>query len=109
MGILIPLLWLTHVLMAALSLPLIARRVPPNQLYGFRVPATYADRRVWYAANAASGRWLLLATLVSGLFSASYLRDHAGPMAPVVPLTFLTVAMLASVVASFASLRRILG
>jgi uncharacterized membrane protein len=38
----------------ALALPLLHRRVPPNRIYGLRVPATFADERVWYDANARS-------------------------------------------------------
>lgn len=44
----------------ALSVPLLLRRVPPNPVYGLRVPATFKDEQVWYDANAACGRDLLL-------------------------------------------------
>jgi len=44
------------VLLIGLSIPLARRRVPPNDLYGLRVPATYADEEIWYDANARSGR-----------------------------------------------------
>jgi uncharacterized membrane protein len=47
-------------LIVCLALPLIQRRVKPNYLYGLRVPATFADEWVWYEANAASGRDLLV-------------------------------------------------
>src|SRR5262245_24694969 len=50
----------TGVLLVALAIPLIQRRVQPNYLYGLRVPATFADEWVWYEANAASGRDLLV-------------------------------------------------
>jgi SdpI/YfhL protein family len=35
--------------------PLAHRRVPPNRWYGLRVPATFADPRIWYEANAVCG------------------------------------------------------
>lgn len=35
--------------------PLATRRVPPNQWYGVRVPATMSDRAIWYEANAVTG------------------------------------------------------
>jgi hypothetical protein len=71
-------LWLTvltagvGMLFVAISIPLIRRRIPPNGLYGLRVPATFADEWVWYEANACSGRdflWLglLLTALTIGL------------------------------------------
>ena len=46
-------------LFVVLAVPLIRRRVPPNHWYGLRVPATFADERVWYEANARAGRELL--------------------------------------------------
>ena len=46
--------------LVALALPLVRRRVAPNALYGLRVPATFADETVWYDANAAGGRDLLV-------------------------------------------------
>jgi formate hydrogenlyase subunit 3/multisubunit Na+/H+ antiporter MnhD subunit len=43
-------------LLFGLAWPLAFRRVPPNRWYGLRVPATFADERVWYEANARTGR-----------------------------------------------------
>jgi uncharacterized membrane protein len=50
--------------LAVLAVPLMLRRVPPNPLYGLRVPATFRDAQVWYDANAASGRDLLVLGIV---------------------------------------------
>ena len=36
--------------------PLIRRQVGPNGLFGFRIPATFADESLWYAVNAHAGR-----------------------------------------------------
>ena len=47
-------------LIMALSVPMMRRRIAPNPLYGLRVRATFADEWVWYEANARSGRDLLL-------------------------------------------------
>jgi uncharacterized membrane protein len=47
------------VLLMALGWPLALRRVGPNRWYGLRVPATFADHRVWYDANALAGRDLV--------------------------------------------------
>jgi uncharacterized membrane protein len=51
---------ISGLLMLALSIPLILRRVPPNPFYGFRVPATLADSELWYDVNAYAGRRLAL-------------------------------------------------
>jgi uncharacterized membrane protein len=47
-------------LLALLGWPLAARRVGPNRWYGLRVPATFADRQVWFDANAIAGRDLMV-------------------------------------------------
>lgn len=60
-------------LLAALLVPLIFRKVPPNYWYGFRVGATLEKEEVWYPANEYAGRrlcWVGVATVVAavGLF-----------------------------------------
>jgi uncharacterized membrane protein len=47
-------------LLLVLSVPLMLRWIPPNPIYGLRIPATRRDRSVWYDANALSGRHLFL-------------------------------------------------
>jgi uncharacterized membrane protein len=54
-------------LCAALSIPLILRKVPRNVVYGFRTPATLGDDFLWYEANAHFGRRLLIASCVSAV------------------------------------------
>ncbi len=48
------------VLFALLGWPLAARKVGPNRWYGLRIPATFADRQVWYDANALAGRDMIV-------------------------------------------------
>ncbi|HZP81080.1 MAG TPA: SdpI family protein [Chthonomonadaceae bacterium] len=52
---------LIGLLFMGLSVPLIQKRIKPNPWYGFRVPKTLSDERIWYAANAYSGVTLFLA------------------------------------------------
>jgi uncharacterized membrane protein len=51
-------------LLAALSVPLILRRIGPNPLYGFRVKRTLEDPAVWYPVNAYAAKRLLVVGLV---------------------------------------------
>jgi uncharacterized membrane protein len=48
------------VLLALLAIPMVRRRIPPNGLYGFRVPRTIENPDLWYDANEFAGRRLLL-------------------------------------------------
>jgi mannose/fructose/N-acetylgalactosamine-specific phosphotransferase system component IIC len=50
---------LVSLLMIVLSLPLIARKVPPNPIYGFRTRRTLSDPDFWYEMNAYGGKLLL--------------------------------------------------
>jgi hypothetical protein len=47
-----------------ISLPLIAGKIKPNALYGFRVPATLNNPDLWYPVNRYAARWLLIAGLL---------------------------------------------
>lgn len=56
-------------LLTALSLPMIFRKIPPDYWYGFRVKATLENEEVWYPANEYAGKrlfWVGVATV--GLF-----------------------------------------
>ena len=52
------------VLLVVISLPLMLRWIPPNHVYGLRIPATLNDKSVWYDANALSGRHLFVLGVV---------------------------------------------
>jgi SdpI/YfhL protein family len=54
------------VLIAAISVPLIFKLVPPNGVYGFRTSLTRRSSDVWYQANAFMGWTLVVAAVVSG-------------------------------------------
>lgn len=47
-------------LFVVLGVPLFARKIPPNPIYGLRTSATCDDEWVWYEANAKSGRELMI-------------------------------------------------
>lgn len=54
---------------AALAVPMIRRRVAPNRWYGFRVPRTLEDPKVWYEANAYAGKCLFWFGIALSLIS----------------------------------------
>lgn len=39
-----------------LAIPLILRRIPPNQLYGWRTPKAFRSKEIWYQINWYCGR-----------------------------------------------------
>lgn len=85
-------------LIAAFSVPLALRMVPPNRFYGFRTAQTLGDRAVWFRVNRLAG-WALLVAV--SLTTCLYLsepewasgRSFTGVMALVLPvLAALVVA-----------------
>lgn len=51
-----------------LALPLLLGWVPPNGVYGIRVPEAYASESNWYAINAyGARRFLVFSALVGGM------------------------------------------
>jgi uncharacterized membrane protein len=51
-------------ILAVVSLPLIANRIKPNPFYGFRVRRTLEDPEVWYKVNHYAGIQLFYAGLM---------------------------------------------
>jgi hypothetical protein len=51
-------------LLALISLPLIAGKIKPNPFYGFRVPATLESPEKWYAVNKYFAQRQLIVALV---------------------------------------------
>ncbi|MCB8936362.1 MAG: SdpI family protein [Anaerolineae bacterium] len=97
-------------LLVALSIPMLLDKVPPNPWYGFRVPSTLSDEKLWYKANRYIARGLLatgIITVVGAL--ALYLLM---PGLPVDTYAWLVLAvfgapMIVTVVAGFRYLRRL--
>ncbi len=73
------------VILIVLAIPLMLRRVKPNEWYGLRVPATFADESVWYDANAMSGRDMLIVGTVQLALAV------LTPLAAVSELTYVAI------------------
>jgi hypothetical protein len=112
MGWMVALYGLVGLLFAAISVPLIQRRVPPNPWYGFRFPSTLNDPAVWYPANAYGGRLLLGYGLVvagaSLVFGWVFSRDEDDHGAFVFAMTAVLLGGVAVItVLSLRYLRRL--
>jgi hypothetical protein len=55
------------VLLSAISVPLMLRKIGPNPVYGFRVKQTLENPVVWYEVNAYAARRLLVDGLLIAL------------------------------------------
>ena len=60
------------IVLALLSLPLVAEKIKPNPFYGFRVPATLNNSDAWYAVNKFFGKRLFAVALADVLASIGF-------------------------------------
>lgn len=56
--------------LSAVSLPLLAGKIKPNGLYGFRVSQTLENPQLWYAVNRHFARRLLVVGLLEAAAAA---------------------------------------
>lgn len=94
------------ILFAALSIPLIRRKVAPNHWYGFRTPRTLADPNIWYPVNEYFARrslWIGAATAIASILL--YLIPNIAPETYV--LSILAILLPALAIATIASFRQI--
>jgi hypothetical protein len=63
MDILLALYAIGGLVLAGLSVPLILQKIPPNGLYGFRIPSTLENPTLWYKVNTYAGRRFLVVGL----------------------------------------------
>ena len=54
---------MSGVIILAVSVPLMRRRVPMNRLWGVRIPASFRSDEDWYDINAYAGRLLVLGSI----------------------------------------------
>ena len=96
-------------LVAALALPMMYDKIPPNGFYGFRTPRTLSDPNVWYAANRVAGRNLAVAGVIVSTTALVLFAMHKSIPPRTVDLTLLIVTLASfagAVVHSFIALRR---
>lgn len=92
------------VLLAAVSLPLLLRRIPMNHFYGVRVAAAFTSDARWYDINAYGGRLLFVyGVLVAllGVLAHDLAPAKASPwsLAFAVGLLVLTLALIPPILA----------
>jgi uncharacterized membrane protein len=62
---------LLSAVLAGLGIPLWVAMVKPNRFYGLRTAATLKDEALWYAANRATGRDLVVSGFLLLLLSVA--------------------------------------
>jgi uncharacterized membrane protein len=60
---------ISGLVLAGLSVPMIRGKIPPNGLYGFRIPATLENPQLWYKVNTYAGKRLLVVGLCTSVGS----------------------------------------
>ncbi|MCB0749862.1 MAG: SdpI family protein [Ignavibacteriae bacterium] len=88
--------FITGLLFAGLSIPLIRKKVKINNWYGIRLPQTMKSEAVWYEVNAIMGKYLFVfGIIISGLSAYFYFN----PLEDQFYMVYLLLAVL--VIGSF--------
>lgn len=90
---------------AALGIPLWVAMVKPNRVYGIGTAATLADEALWYAANRAAGRDLVVVGALTLVLSV--LLDEMGVSGAAYVLAMLVVIAVGGAVVALVGLARI--
>jgi magnesium transporter len=80
-------------------IPLLLRKIPPNSLYGIRIPKAYESPELWYKVNAKGGRILIVygAIMVATGLILLFTGDRLG-FRPVYALIGLAALIAVSVI-----------
>lgn len=104
------LLWVvTGLILIAVSIPLVLKKIPPNQWYGFRVPKTFSSDHIWYEANRIAGIDLCLAggVVVGASIVLNFMAPIIGQGLSVTVMLFVLIgSLLAAVIHSLLALRK---
>ena len=104
------LLWMTFVgsalVILAFGIPMAMRKVPPNAIYGVRLPITMRNRAAWDAANVQFGWWMTISGMLAlGAFFLGWLLgwtvDAIATVYCIVMLLPLMVGVVTSIMAAY--------
>ena len=99
---------LTSLLVIGLAVPMLLKRVPPNDFYGFRTEKTMSSAALWYEANHMAAVNLIAAGLASiaiCIFTGVLVRNWLWRFS--IDFWAMIALILGSVVVSLLQLRRI--
>jgi uncharacterized membrane protein len=91
-------------IVAAASVPLMLKVVPPNRAYGLRMQRTLADPDLWYRANRFAGCAFFIASAVSVAIFLS--RPELASGRSLAGLAVFAVPLVVAMIASVAYVRR---
>lgn len=86
--------FITGLILALVSLPMMANKIKPNRLYGFRTRRTLENPEVWYKANEFAGKQLFVAGIFTSLVAIGF------AFIPGLDLTAYSIASMAAIVAA---------
>ena len=89
---------LVGLIFIGIAIPLVQNKIKPNSIYGFRTRKTLSDPKIWYAANAYGGRWMLAVGVIFVVSASGF------ALVPLIPIeTYILGTIVAIFVACIAS------
>lgn len=91
------------ILFVLIALPLVYRKIAPNNLYGVRTNKTLADKTLWYEANHRFGKDIMFGGIGIVIIVVTITALAKSSISPDVLAVLLLLAMFAAIL--FAALR----
>ncbi|MCH2145994.1 MAG: SdpI family protein [Phycisphaerales bacterium] len=88
----------SSLLVILVGVPMALGKVPPNRIYGVRLPITLRSRAAWDAANRHYGWWLVASGLMSLPISVGMLLLRSGEGAVVLYGVVMSVPLIVGIV-----------
>lgn len=99
------------VLLIAIGVPLLLGKIGRNKIYGYRIPRTLSDDRIWYPVNALTGLWMIWAGLLAAVIGVLLVllrnREEAAQLVLGIGVPALLVCLGAGIYKGWQLARRI--
>ena len=100
------------IIIVLLGLPMLAGKVKPNRLYGFRTKRTLSDEKLWYKANADGGKMMVLWGLIMVIaslfvFKTEFAATSSDDALSLIALAVILVPIVLMVVMSVVKLKKL--
>ena len=77
------------VVTAVSGIPMVLGKVPRNRWYGFRLPITLKDDRIWYPVNKTMGCFLIWIGVIAAVLSVPLFWCVRSPLAMALVFAFM--------------------
>jgi uncharacterized membrane protein len=95
--------FISGIIISALAIPLIRRKIKINSWYGIRIPQTMENEKIWYAVNEIMGKYIFAWGIIISILSLYFSLNPTDPkfLMTYILLTILILGTVLLVILSY--------